>query len=124
MAPSVYDYLMTATQTHEGNVMNLKETMINNTVQAYSGERGCACGCLGTYYYAEGKILAWDGRDADDAKRAASNIKRIANKIFTLIDEQAFKNNRPDIDVYMTDQLVSVTDNRPTKGRTYSLYFS
>lgn len=104
--------------------MNLKETMINNTVQAYSGQRGCACGCLGTYYYTNGTIFPWDGSAVDDEKRAATNIKRIANKIFELIDEQAFVNNRPDIDVYMTDQLVSVTDNRPTKGRTYSLYFS
>jgi len=124
VAPSVYDYLMTATQTQEGNVMNLKETMINNTVQAYSGERGCACGCLGTYYYADGACNYANGDSINDAKRAATNIKRIANKIFELIAEQAFKNNRPDIDVYMTDELVSVTDNRPDNGRTYSLYFS
>ena len=73
-------------------------------------------------------FLTEDGRTAlssiDDKKRAASNIKRIANKIFELIDEQAFTTNRPNIDVHMTDDLVSATDNRPDMGRTYVLYFS
>jgi hypothetical protein len=104
--------------------MNLKETLINNTVQAYSGERGCCCGCLGTYYYAEGACNYANGDSINDKKRAANNIKRIANKIFELIDEQAFTNNRPSIDISMTDNLVSATDNRPDNGRTYILYFS
>jgi len=104
--------------------MNLKETLINNTVKAYSGESGCCCGCLGTYYYAEGACNYANGDSIDDKKRAASNIKRIANKIFELIDEQAFTTNRPNIDVHMTDDLVSATDNRPDMGRTYVLYFS
>ena len=104
--------------------MNLKETMINNTVKAYSGESGCCCGCLGTYYYAEGACNYSNGDSIDDKKRAASNIKRIANKIFELIDEQSFTNNRPNVNVSVWDDGISVTDYRPDNGRTYVLYFS
>ena len=106
--------------------MNLKETMINNTVKAYSGESGCCCGCLGNYYYPDGRIHTSDCKNEadDDVKRAASNIKRIANKIFALIDEQSFTNNRPNINVSVWDDGISVTDYRPNNGRTYSLYFS
>jgi hypothetical protein len=107
--------------------MNIKETLINNAEKAYSGERGCCCGCLGNYYYADGRIHTSDCKNQaeDDVKRAASNMKRIGNKIFALIDEQDRSMKAKEvIDVSMWDNGVSVTDNRPNNGRTYTLYFS
>ena len=107
--------------------MNVKETFINNAEKAYSGERGCCCGCLGNYYYSDGRIHTSDCKNEadDDVKRAASNIKRIGNKIFALIDEQASSLKAKEvIDVSMWEKGVSVTDNRPNNGRTYILYFS
>jgi hypothetical protein len=107
--------------------MNLKETIINNATSAYSGERGCACGCLGTYYYPSGTIHAADSKNdaKGEVKKAQSNIKRIGSKIFDLIDEQASSLEAKEvIDVSMWEKGVSVTDNRPNNGRTYTLYFS
>ncbi len=107
--------------------MNLKETIVNNATSAYSGERGCCCGCLGNYYYTNGTIHTFDSKnDAQgEVKRAESNIKRIGSKIFDLIDEQASSLKAKEvIDVSMWEKGVSVTDHRPNKGRTYILYFS
>ena len=90
--------------------MNVKEAFIKNTAQAYSGERGCVCGCLGNYYLA-------------DTPKGAANIKRITNKIFSLINEQASSIKAQEkIDVDLWEHGVSVTDNRPKNGRTFILY--
>lgn len=96
--------------------MNLSHLNTKNVVRAYSGEKGCMCGCLGKYY--------------EDEK----GIQRIINKIKRAIDSGALYSNDYKFDfdsdgvfmaVYRTTYKYSrrCGTRKERTGRYYCLYF-
>jgi hypothetical protein len=98
------------------------EQLITKTVNAYSGQKGCACGCLGNYYDSNGDCWNWRTlEDVNDQKRADQNIRRITKKILTAAKE-GHRLNFFGTGIEFDDPTIEYRKGKG--GRVYRIYFS
>ena len=106
--------------------MNILKEITEKATHAYSGERGCCCGCLWDYFYRTNSVTKEDGyiwrhrtgETVSDPPLVEKNIKRIAGEIW-----KAYNDDNLDKWVHVWETGISVTKNDSEKGRIYTLYF-
>lgn len=105
--------------------MNILKDIVDKATNAYSGEYGCCCGCMGDYFYRTGTHNEdgdiWrhrTGETINDPALVEKNINRIAGQIWKAWNDDSLEKS-----VHVWERGISVTRHDSQKGRTYTLYF-